>query len=172
MMHLLAKLLAILNSETNPGQISLAFCFAMVAGFTPIASVHNLIILLLVLVIRVNLSAFILGLMFFSGLSYLLDPLFHSAGLALLSSEGMKDMWTNLYNNPYMRITRFNNTILMGSLVVSLTAFIPAYFLFNLLIKKYRHIVLERIRQSRPMKMLKASGFYRIYEKISYIRGE
>lgn len=171
-MHLLAKLLAILNSETNPSQISLAFCFAIVAGFTPIACLHNLIILLFVLVLRVNLSAFILGLAFFTGLSYLLDPLFHSAGLALLSSEGMKDIWTSFYNSPYMRISRFNNTIVMGSLVVSLMAFIPAYFLFNLLVKKYRDIVLERIRQSRPMKMLKASGFYRIYEKISYMRGD
>ncbi|MFM8550831.1 MAG: DUF2062 domain-containing protein [Nitrospiraceae bacterium] len=55
---MLARLLAVLNSETHPGQISLGFCFAMLAGFTPFLSLHNLLVLLCVLVLRVNLSPF------------------------------------------------------------------------------------------------------------------
>lgn len=75
-MNALAKFLRVLNSETDPAQISLAFCFSMVAGLTPLFSLHNLPILFLVLVLRVNLSAFLLGFAFFSGIAYLLDPLF------------------------------------------------------------------------------------------------
>ena len=171
MIHLLAKFLAILNSETNPGQISLAFCLSMVAGLTPVSSIHNLAVLFLVLILRVNLSAFILGTAFFTGLSFILDPLFHSAGLAILRAEPLVGLWTSWYNEPFLRITHFNNTIVMGSLALSLAAFIPLYFISNMLINKYRHIVLERIRKSKAMQMLKATGFYRIYEKISYIRG-
>ena len=60
-MRALAKLLIILNSETNPSQISLGFCFAMVVGFTPLWTPHNIVVVFLLLVLRANLSAFILG---------------------------------------------------------------------------------------------------------------
>ncbi|MCA9481390.1 MAG: DUF2062 domain-containing protein, partial [Nitrospira sp.] len=77
MIKLLAKLLRVLNSETEPGQISLGFGLAMIAGLTPLLSLHNLLVLLLVCVLRVNLSAFLLGLALCTGIAYALDPLFH-----------------------------------------------------------------------------------------------
>ena len=88
MIETLAKLLKVLNSETSPGQISLGFCLAMIAGFTPVLSPHNLIVLLLVLVLRVNLSAFIVGWVLFSALAYALDPLFHLIGQAINVRHG------------------------------------------------------------------------------------
>lgn len=171
MLQMLAKLLKVLNSEVEPGQISLAFCFAMVAGFTPLLSLHNLLILFLILLLRVNLSAFILGLLFFTGFAYMLDPIFHKAGLAVLSAEPMKETFTTLYNNPYWRLTHFNNTIVSGSLLVSALLFAPLYFLFNILILKYRDYVLEMIRKSKAMQFFKASKFYQVYEKVSSLRG-
>jgi len=171
MLQMLAKLLKVLNSEAEPGQISLALCFAMVAGLTPLLSLHNLIVLFFVLLLRVNLSAFILGLIFFTGFAYLLDPLFHKAGLALLSAEPLSETFTALYNSPYWRLTRFNNTIVAGSLLVSAALFVPFYFIFNLLILKYRDYVLDVIRKSRIMRFFKASKFYQVYEKVSSLRG-
>lgn len=171
MLQMLAKLLKVLNSEVEPGQISLAFCFAMVAGFTPLLSLHNLLVLFLILLLRVNLSAFILGLLFFTGFAYMLDPIFHKAGLAVLSAEPMKETFTTLYNNPYWRLTHFNNTIVSGSLLVSALLFVPLYFLFNILILKYRDYVLEMIRKSKVMQFFKASKFYHVYEKVSSLRG-
>ena len=61
MIEQIARLIKILNSESEPGQISLAFCFSMVAGLTPALSPHNLVVLLAVLLLRVTLSAFLLG---------------------------------------------------------------------------------------------------------------
>ena len=43
MIQMVAKVLKILNSESDPGQISLALCFAMVAGLTPFFSLHILL---------------------------------------------------------------------------------------------------------------------------------
>ena len=45
MLRLIARFLKVLNSETNPGQISLGFYFAMVAGLTPLLSLHNLVVI-------------------------------------------------------------------------------------------------------------------------------
>ncbi|MEJ2231585.1 MAG: TIGR03546 family protein, partial [Nitrospirales bacterium] len=124
MIKLLAKLLRVLNSETDPGQISLGLCFAMVAGLTPLLSLHNLVVLLLVLVLRVNLSAFLLGLALFTGIAYLLDPLFHSLGLAILTAPALQELWTALYQSIWWRIERFHNSIVMGSLTFSLVLFV------------------------------------------------
>ena len=74
MIRAIIKLLRVLNSEAAPAQIGLALAFALIMGLTPLWSLHNLAVLLLVLVLRVNLSAFLLGTAVFSGLAYLLDP--------------------------------------------------------------------------------------------------
>jgi len=167
MLNLLTRLLKVLNSETESWQISLAFCFALIAGLTPLLSLHNAAVLLFVLVLRVNLSSFITGLIFFSGIAYIGDPLFHVIGLAVLKAAPLQDTWTIMYNNLFWLLTGFNNTVVMGSLIFSLLLFIPSFFLFNYLVKKYRETLLELVRKSRIMKFLKASKFYRIYAGLS-----
>ena len=171
MIEAIANLLKVLNSETEPGQISLALCLSMIAGFTPALSVHNLIVLLLVLVLRVNLSAFGLGWAFFSGLAYLLDPLFHAIGLHLLTAPGLKPFWTDLYNTAWFRLDRLNNTIVMGSLALSLALFIPALILFNLLIRRYRMHILAWVKKTRIVQAMEASKFYAIYRSVSGWKG-
>jgi len=115
MIKMIAKFLKVLNSETEPGQISLAFCLAMILGLTPLMSLHNLVVILLMLLVRVNLSACILGWIFFSGIAYILDPLFNLIGLAVLTSKGLEGLWTSLYNIMIFRLAKFNNSIVMGS---------------------------------------------------------
>ena len=134
MITTIAKILKVLNSETTPGQISLALCFALIAGLTPLYSLHNLVVLLLVLFLRVNLSTFIVGWIFFSGLAYILDPIFHRLGLALLTAPSLEALWTSLYNMLIFRLSKFNNSIVMGSVLFSLIFFLPVYFLSNILI--------------------------------------
>jgi uncharacterized protein (TIGR03546 family) len=171
MLRMLAKLLKVLNSETEPGQISLAFCFAMVIGLTPLLSVHNILVVLLVLLLRVNLSAFILGWGFFSGLAYLLDPLFHRIGLAILTAPTLEGFWTTLYNVTFWRLVKFNNSIVIGSLLFSVALFIPLYLLSNLLIRRYRDNVLAWVQKSRLMQAFKANKFYSLYQSLSGLGG-
>ena len=167
MIRIIAKILKILNSETEPTQISLALCFSMIIGLTPLYSLHNLLVLLLVLIFRVNLSVFILGFVFFTGIAYLLDPLFHWIGFKLLTLSSLKGVWTTLYNSTLWRIERFNNSILMGSLFFSLLAFFPLYIGSNISIRNYREYVLEWVRKTRVMKAFSASKLYRAYESVT-----
>ncbi len=167
MLKLIAKLLKVLNSDNDPNQISLALCFSMLVGLTPFVSFHNLFVLLLVLVIRVNLSAFLLGLVFFSGSAYIFDPLFHRLGLRMLNAQPLVDFWTRLYNSPFARLANFNNSIVMGSLLISLLFFIPLHFLIKLLIRRYRENLQTRVQKTRIMQILKASKIYTIYVHIT-----
>jgi uncharacterized protein (TIGR03546 family) len=162
-----AQLLKVLNSETEPGQISLAFCFAMIVGFTPFMSLHNLIVLFLVLVIRVNLSAFLLGLAVFKTVAFALDQIFHRLGVGILTLPTLEPLWTSLYNSTIWRIEHFNNSIVMGSLIASLVLFVPLYVLFNRLIRQYRQHVLAYVQRLKIVQALTASRWYQTYQSLS-----
>jgi len=167
MVKLLAKLLKVLNSETEPGQISLGLCLAMIFGFTPLFSLHNLLVLLLVLLLRANLSMFIVGWGVFSAIAYLLDPLFHALGLAVLQAPALESFWIVLYNMVLFRLAHFNNSIVMGSLLVSLALFLPVYLVANRLIRAYRDSVLAWVRKLRIVEMLRTSRLFQVYQTLS-----
>jgi uncharacterized protein (TIGR03546 family) len=167
MLRAFIKLLTVLNSEAEPGQVSLALAFSLIVGLTPLWSLHNLLVLLLVLLLRVNLSAFLLGTAFFSGAAYLLDPLFHRLGLAVLMAPSLEGLWTSLYNATLWRIERFNNSIVMGSVLVSLILFVPTVLVGNWAIRKYRERVVAKVKQWRVVQTLTATRFFQMYRSYS-----
>ena len=167
MITIIAKILKALNSETDPAQIGLAVSFSLIAGLTPILSIHNLVVLFLVLILRVNISIFIVGIGIFSGLSFLLDPVFHWIGLGLLTAGPLEGLWTSFYNLPLLRIERFNNSIVMGSLFISIILFVPALIFSMFIVRQYREHILERVRKTRIMQMIMASRIYSAYQAVS-----
>lgn len=167
MLRTLAKLLQVLNSETEPRQITLGLALGMVMGFTPMLTLHNLFVLLLVLILRVNLSAFLLGLGVFSALAYALDPAFHALGLAVLQAEPLQAMWTDFYNTTWGRLEHFNNTVVMGGLIVSIALFVPVVLTGNRLVMHYRMHVPAWFKDNRIVTALKGSRFYEVYQSIS-----
>jgi len=167
MLNTLATLLKVLNSETRPSQISLALAFAMIIGFTPLFSLHNLLVILLVLVIRVNLATFFLGFALFSGIGYLLDPLFHEFGQLVLSNEAMQQLWVSLYNSTVWRLAHFNNTIVMGSLLISLALFVPVVLAANYLITKYRTSLLQWVNKIKIVQIIKGSKLITVYRSLT-----
>lgn len=171
MIELIAGFLKVLNSESEPEQISLAFCLAMIPGFTPFFTLHNLFVLLAVLVLRVNLSAILLSFPIFTGISYLLNPMFHSIGMKILTAKSLKPLWTLLYNVPLFRAEKFNNTVVMGSLLVSILLAVPCFFIFTYLIRRYRDDLAGRVKKLKIVETLKASRLYDAYRKISITGG-
>ena len=166
-MRLIAKLFRVLNSETDPAQISLGICFALILGLTPLFSLHNLAVVLLVLVLRVNLSTVIAATAAFSGMAYLLDSLFHQIGLAVLTAGSLNGLWTVLYGTLAFRLGHLNNTIIMGSLVSALLLFVPVYFVSSALIVRYREHLLAWVTRLRVVQAFKGSRLFSIYRSIS-----
>lgn len=167
MLNAIAKLLKILNSDADPAQISLALSFALLAGLPPTFSLHTIVILLVVFLLRVNLSAFFLGTAFFSGIAYLADPALHRIGLAVLTLDSLNGLWTGMYNSTVWRIMRFNNTVVMGSFIAAFVLFIPLFLVSNILIRSYRENVLAWVRKTRIMQAFFASRLYGVYRRVS-----
>jgi len=160
MLKQIIKFIRLLSSETAPIQISLGIALAMIVGFTPLISLHNVFVVFVLLFFRVNIATFMLALLVFSGLAYLLDPLFHSIGKDLLMNKDWLVLWTELFNHGLWRLTHFNNTVVLGGLVVSLLLFVPVVILSNLIIKKYRSSILVYVEKSSLFRMIKSSKWF------------
>ena len=167
MLSLLARLFKALNSEAAPGQVAFGFALAMIPGFTPLFSLINLAVLLLACILRVNFSAFILGVVVFSAIGYLLDPVSAELGEYLLTLPSLTDTWTQLYQNDWMRISSFNNTVAMGGLVISVCLLVPVTLVSRILILQYRKRVLNWVNRLKIVQALKATKFWSIYSKFS-----
>ena len=172
MIQQIIGLIRIIHSETDPRQISLGFALGMIPGLTPLTSLHNLLVLLAILFFRVNIGAAMLSWGVFKILAYALDPLFHQIGLFLLTGvASLQGLWTTLYNAPLVPYTRFNNSIVMGSLVFSLLAFYPVYWGGRFMVVKYRETLMERFNRLRIVQVFRASDLYGWYSRYSKLRG-
>jgi uncharacterized protein (TIGR03546 family) len=167
MITMIAKLLKILNSEADPSQISVALGLSMITGFLPLFTPLNLVVLLLVLVLRVNISSYLIGSVLFAGVAWFLDPLFHRIGLFVLTAAPLEGLWTAFYNTVTGRLQRFNNSVVMGSFIFSVVFFVPLVLLVNTLIRRYRDHILIWVKKSRIMQVITASKLYSLYQKVS-----
>ncbi len=161
MLSRIIKVLKALNSNEAPWQISLGIIFGAILGLTPLFNLHSLVVLFLALLINLNISMMVVSCIGFSVIAYALDPLFHQAGLALLTSPGLEAFWTQFFSCPVFLLSNLNNTIVMGSLTVSLAAAVPLFFLFNILVVKYRDTYNAFIGRFPLLKFLKVLDAYK-----------
>lgn len=155
--------LKLLNSETGHNQIAAGIAAGFILGMTPVLSLQTLLVFICLFFFRIQIGAAFLAAFFFKFAAFLLDPIFDSIGASVLSSEGLRPLFTTLYNMPIVPLTRFNNSIVMGSGVVTVILSPFVYFISRSLILKYRVTVLARFQQTKFWKAVKATSFYKWY---------
>jgi uncharacterized protein (TIGR03546 family) len=161
------KIIKILRSAATPNQIAGGWVMGMIMGLTPFMSLHNLLILILLIILNVNIAIAIFSLCVFSGFAYLLDPQFHDFGYYLLVDiPSLKSLWSSMYNIPIIALSKFNNTVVMGSLASSIIAVIPMFFLIKYTVIGYRKHIDAKIQKLKIMQVIKGSKIYGLYQKI------
>ncbi|MFC2088238.1 TIGR03546 family protein [Calditrichota bacterium] len=167
-LEFLAKLFKILRSEVSPSQIAWGMVLGMIIGITPIWSLHNLILFILIIILKVNIAMALLSFGIFSGIAYILDPLFHSLGYYLLVDiSSLHGLWTTLYNIPVVALSRYNNTVVLGSLIVAILFILPFYIFSKKFVVVYREKIDPKLQKLKIVQVIKGSKFYSIYQKIS-----
>lgn len=174
-MGLIAKqifqFLKLLNSDTGTNQIAAGIACGFVLGMTPTLSLQTIVIFILLFLFRIQMGAAFLTAFFFKFISYSLDPAFDAVGAAVLEMESLQGLFTTLYNLPIIPLTRFNNTIVMGSGVVTLAAFPFVYFASKVLVIKYRAQVVARFRATKIWRAIQATTLYKWYYKYDQLYG-
>ncbi len=171
-LKLISNFLRILREGQTPSQIAGGFALGSVLGFSPMLTLQGIFMWLIILILDVNLSAVILSITVFSLIAYIFDPLFHTFGYFLLVEvDALRPFWTWLYNAPLAPLTRFNNTVVMGSLVCGLFFLIPIYFGMKKFVLVYRATLGEKIAQWKVYQIVKSSTLYKWYIRIRDIGG-
>jgi uncharacterized protein (TIGR03546 family) len=164
LLKLLQSLAKTLHSEGTPTQIGLGVALGAALGLTPIGNAHNLVVLVLLAVLNVSFAAGMLAWAVFVPVGFMLDPLFNRVGhWLLIDATSLRPLWTAWDNTPVLALANFNNTVVLGSVVVWLALFVPICLASRVAVVRYRSTVGERIRNSHFYKVLSASQAYNVY---------
>lgn len=161
----------LLNSETGTNQLASGLACGLILGFSPFLSIQTFLILFLIFFFRIQMGAAFLAAFFFKFVAFLFDPVADQLGRAVLETPSLRPLFTELYNMPLVPMTRFNNSIVMGSMIVGLILVIPAFFVFRSLILKYRATVVTRFKGTKIWKSFAATKFYNWYNKYQDLYG-
>ena len=165
------QLIKLLISDTGTNQIASGVAAGFILGMAPTFSLQTILVFALIVVFRIQFGAALVSAFFFKFAAFLLDPVFAAMGNSVLEMDGLKALWTTLYNMPIIPFTRFNNSVVMGAGIVSILLSPIVFFASKFLIQKYREKVVAKFQETKFWKVVKASSFYKWYYKYDNLYG-
>jgi uncharacterized protein (TIGR03546 family) len=116
-------------ANDSPRQIAWGFTLGMMIGLVPNGNFTALALGMMLLGLRVNKPAGLVGIGVFTWLGLFIDDFAHSLGSAVLVWEAARDLHTSLYNAGVSPLLGWNNTVVVGQLLIGLYLAFPAYWL-------------------------------------------
>jgi len=166
-LQIVKNFIQILRSGQTPRQIAGGFALGSMIGLMPLLTLQGAFLWLILFILDVNLSAALLSITLFTLISYLFDPIFHAVGYFFLADmNALHGLWTDLYNAPIAPLTRFNNTVVLGSLLFGLVLFLPVYFGMKRFVLAYRLHLHSKIEKWKIYQVISKSTLVRWYDKI------
>ena len=167
-MKFIGGILKELNSQTNPKQIGVGAALGAIIGLTPFWCLHNLVIFAIIMLVNVSSGAAAVFTIIFSFVAFAFDPLANAIGYWLLVDvNALQPFWAKIYNMPFIPFTKFNNTLVLGSLVISLILFYPVYRLTIYGVNEYRRTLKDKISKIKFFQILRATKFVQWYMQVS-----
>ena len=156
---MIARLIALLNSNKRAAEVGAAVAFGFWIALVPATNLSFVVLVLMVFLVKVNLGMAIVTSLVFSLFASALDPLANRVGEAILLSPSLEPLFTRLASMPIVPWTRFNDTLVMGTLVSGATLFVPIMLVSILLFRLYRRHIHARIANSKIVKAFTATPF-------------
>lgn len=153
-MNVLFKILKALNSNQRPGEIAAAMSFAFLLALIPGGNLLWIVLFGLTFFLKVNLAVEMGLLIVLKIVAPLADPALHSLGYAILTRPFLREFMTSVQNAPVLPFAKLNNTLVVGGLVLGLLLWVPLFFLFRFLVRRYRDGFLGAIRKTKAYKAL------------------
>lgn len=169
MLKAISKLLGAISSNTRPGAIAHAVSCGVLLGFMPKDNLLWYILFVFILFMNIQRGAYALSILLGAALTVFMDPLFDSVGYSILTVESLKPYYASLLDIPFVAFTKFNNTVVMGSFVCGIAAYIPLYVLARLFVWAWRKYLAEKVRKFKIAAVLKNIP---LVEKIVGMMGE
>ena len=163
LLRLLQSLIRTLHSDGTPAQVAAGLTLGAALGLTPLLSPHNLVIVSAIALLNVSVGGAIIGMLLFTPVGFLLDPVFDYVGATLLGLPWLSGLWTTVYNTPILALSNFNNTIVLGSIVFWAILTFPIYVAGRAGVVRYRSTLGAKVRNSKYYKAIAASRAMTVY---------
>jgi uncharacterized protein (TIGR03546 family) len=152
MVKALARALVALNSNVKREQIAGGFACGVLLALVPPGNLLFILIFALVCFTKVNygMQLLVTGILMLA--RPLVAPALDSVGWILLNAPPLQGFFTILYNLPLAPLTRFNNTLVAGGLVVGLALWLPLFFAARAFVSWYRAKLAPKWAESRLYK--------------------
>jgi uncharacterized protein (TIGR03546 family) len=166
-LKILKDFIQILRSGQTPAQIAGGFALGAIVGLMPIFTLRGAFLWLVIFILNVNLTAVFLSLTLFTLISFVFDPAIHALGYFLLVDiPSLQGFWTSLYNAPVAPLTRFNNTVALGSFVAGSILFLPIYLGMKRFVVAYRTHIGASVEKWKIYQIVSKSALVRWYDNI------
>ncbi len=146
-MDFILKLFKAFNSAQSPWQMSLALSLGMAMGLTPYSGVQTILLIFIALIFNIHFGLFLVSSAFFAGIAYFADPYFEALGFLVLNMESLQNLFTTAYNSSLLRLTYFNNTMVMGSTLIAFASIIPMFLILNKVVYLYRDKIAAKLQK-------------------------
>lgn len=143
-----------ISSINSPHELALGVAFGVIIGLIPKDSAIPWLIALVFLLSRGNLLCGIIAAVVASAISPLIDGFSDRMGASLLSIAFMQEYFAAWMELPWVPWTRFNNTVVAGSLSLGLIAALPVYLMSQVFFRAWGIAFIERIMSSRVIRLL------------------
>lgn len=149
------RLYKVLSADASPEAVAFAAALGLAAGFLPFASGMTLVVLLVILVFRVQISTAI-G---FWGIGALIRAaggaaLFESVGESILETEALRGFWTWFLNLRVVAWLDLDIYAISGGAAAGFVLGIAVFFPVRYLVIAYRRWAHERLSKNRFFRWL------------------
>ena len=142
------------TSEDAPRRIALGIALGMMIGLVPKGNLIAAVLGVILLASQANLVAGGFAALVFSWVGMWTDPVTHRIGLAILALPPLQPHWAQLYELPLAPWAKFNNTVVLGSLILGLALFSPVYRSCRGLLDRSGERIAETLAKYRADKTL------------------
>ena len=153
MLSYIIKLLKALGANSKPSQIANSFCIGFILGVMPKNNLLWWLVFVFFMFVRINKAGYFIMMLLGAFVSPYLNPTFHKIGEFVLTYEPLVPVYSKLLEIPFVGFTRFNNTIVCGSLVAGIIAYIPLYIFMLVFIWVWRKWIAPFFNRSKVVKM-------------------
>lgn len=153
MLSYIIKLLKALGANSKPSQIANSFCIGFILGVMPKNNLLWWLVFVFFMFVRINKAGYFIMMLLGAFVAPYLDPTFHKIGEFVLTYEPLVPVYSKLLEIPFVGFTRFNNTIVCGSLVAGIIAYIPLYIFMLVFIWVWRKWIAPFFNRSKVVKM-------------------
>lgn len=143
-----------LIGNDSPRQLAAGVTIGMMLGLVPKGNLIAVALLVLLLALKVNRAAGLVVALFVSAIRMFFDRFAHLLGKDVLETAWLQLGFAQLYDMPLGPWLGFNNTIVMGSLLLAIYFSYPCYFFSLCAVQAWQPKAASFLRSNRVTRLL------------------